>query len=703
MADRNVFTQKPYSSNYLKLLETRKTLPVYKFKEEFLTKMKENKVLLVEGETGSGKTTQLPQFTAEYLQSINDGRLVACTQPRRVAAMSVAERVADEMDVAIGESCGYKIRFDDMTSSSTKLVYLTDGMLLREAMGDPLLSKYKVIMLDESHERTLSTDILMGVIKQLLTKRQDLSIVVMSATLDSDKFSLFFDNAPLLKIPGRTFPVDIFYTDKAQSDYITASIDTVQLIYQHEPEGDILVFLTGEEEIEDTCNRIHLACKNVKPDSGISKVLVLPLYSQLNPQEQRKIFIKTPPNTRKIVVATNVAETSITVDGVVYVVDPGFVKQKAFNPRTRMESLQVTPISQASANQRAGRAGRTRAGKCFRMYTQDAYNDLQPQTYPEMQRSNLTNVILQLARIGIFNIVGFNYLDPPSPETLMRAMEMLHYLGAIDEDGQLTENGKLMADLPLDPEYAKILIMSEKYECVEPILSIVAMLSVANCFLRPPDKKDDADAAKSHFETPEGDHFTLLNTITEFESCRDQKSFCYNNYLNFRNLSSAVRIKEQLRVYLPKLHVKSTTLSEQDPLYISNIKKCLLEGFFSFVAYYDKTAKSYKTVKDNMPVTVHPSSCLNTKIKPSCIMYNEFVQTTRDYIRTCSIINDIWLMEINPVYYNMSNFPECDLKMSLMHKNNVPEVEAKKSKKKSKKKRIHDDDSTRNKKKKSSK
>eukprot|EP00835_Amoeboradix_gromovi_P006822 NODE_902_length_3237_cov_0.930848.p1 type:complete len:716 gc:universal NODE_902_length_3237_cov_0.930848:3036-889(-) len=663
----NPFTNEQYSSRYNDLLKTRKSLPVYMYKKEYLD-MLSNKVLLVIGETGSGKTTQLPQFTAEHLKSIGDDRLVACTQPRRVAAMSVSERVAEEMDVKLGEECGYKIRFEDVTSNKTKLVYLTDGMLLREAMIDPLLLRYKVIMLDESHERTLATDILMGVIKQLLRKRKDIIIVVMSATLDSSKFSEFFDGAPLLKIPGRTYPVDIYYTDAPQRDYVTATVETVQLIHQYEPSGDILLFLTGEDEIEDACSRIKQACRNLNCSSGINKLQVLPLYSQLHPGEQRKIFQKTPLDVRKCVVATNIAETSITVDGVVYVIDPGFVKQKAFNPRTRMQSLQVTPISQASANQRAGRAGRTRPGKCFRLYTSDAYNDLQPQTYPEMMRSNLTNVVLQLAKIGIYDVVHFDYLDPPSPETLIRALEMLHYLEAINEEGQLTDMGHIMADLPLDPEYARILIKSQDYNCTAPILSIVAMLSVPNCFLRPIDKREEADNCHSYFAHPDGDHLTLLQVFEEFLEAGDQKQFCWDNYLNFRNLTSANKIRNQLEHYLPKLNISNNCMNKSDHLYYDSIKTCLLQGFFSFVAYYDKTSKCYRTCKDEMPVAIHPSSVLKTKDQLFCIMYNEFVQTTKDYVRTCTRIDPEWLLQVNLKYYDMETFPDCELKNRLKFK-----------------------------------
>lgn len=332
--------------------------------------------------------------------------------------MSVADRVAKEMDVELGKEVGYSIRFEDFTCQRTVLKYCTDGMLLREAMSDPLLEAYSIILLDEAHERTLATDILMGVLKQVVSKREDLKVVVMSATLDAGKFQNYFDNAPLLKVPGRTFPVEIFYTNEPERDYLEAVIRSViQLHVCEEEEGDILVFLTGQEEIEDACKRIKREIDNLKSDVG--ELRCIPLYSTLPPQQQQRIFDPAPPKKangaigRKVVISTNIAETSLTIDGIVYVVDSGFSKQKIYNPRVRVESLLVSPISQASAQQRAGRAGRTKPGKCFRLYTEEAFKGLQEQTFPEILRSNLSMVVLQLKKLGIHDLVHFDFMDPP--------------------------------------------------------------------------------------------------------------------------------------------------------------------------------------------------------------------------------------------------------------------------------------------------
>ncbi|XP_004520253.1 putative pre-mRNA-splicing factor ATP-dependent RNA helicase PRP1 isoform X2 [Ceratitis capitata] len=480
----NPYNRKPYTQRYFNLYKKRITLPVFEYQADFMRLLNEHQCIVLVGETGSGKTTQIPQWCVEF--ALTKGKKgVACTQPRRVAAMSVAQRVSEEMDVGLGEEVGYSIRFEDCSSPKTVLKYMTDGMLLREAMSDPMLEQYQVILLDEAHERTLATDILMGVLKEVIRQRSDLKLVVMSATLDAGKFQQYFDNAPLMNVPGRTHPVEIFYTPEPERDYLEAAIRTVIQIHMCEDiEGDILMFLTGQEEIEEACKRIKRETDNLGTDIGELKCI--PLYSTLPPNLQQRIFEPAPPRNangaigRKVVVSTNIAETSLTIDGVVFVIDPGFAKQKVYNPRIRVESLLISAISKASAQQRAGRAGRTRPGKCFRLYTEKAYkNEMQDNTYPEILRSNLGTVVLQLKKLGIDDLVHFDFMDPPAPETLMRALELLNYLAALDDDGNLTDLGAVMSEFPLDPQLAKMLIASCQHNCSNEILSITAMLSGA--------------------------------------------------------------------------------------------------------------------------------------------------------------------------------------------------------------------------------
>ncbi|XP_057307821.1 putative pre-mRNA-splicing factor ATP-dependent RNA helicase PRP1 isoform X2 [Hydractinia symbiolongicarpus] len=581
----NPFTQRPFSDRFQAILKKRLQLPVWEYRDEFIKMTTENQCVVLVGETGSGKTTQIPQWSLD-LVLLGRRKHVCCTQPRRVAAMSVAQRVADEMDVVLGQEVGYSIRFEDCSSARTALKYMTDGMLLREAMTDPLLDRYGVIILDEAHERTLATDILMGLIKEVVKQRPDLKVIVMSATLDAGKFQGYFDDAPLLTVPGRTFPVEIFYTPEPERDYLEAAIRTVVQIHLcEEVEGDVLLFLTGQEEIDEACKRIKREIDNLGPEVGDMKII--PLYSTLPPNLQQRIFEAAPPNKpnggigRKVVVSTNIAETSLTIDGVVFVIDPGFSKQKVYNPRIRVESLLVSAISKASAQQRAGRAGRTKPGKCFRLYTEKAYkSEMQSNTYPEILRSNLGSVVLQLKKLGIDDLVHFDFMDPPAPETLMRALELLNYLNALDDDGDLTELGSMMAEFPLDPQLAKMVIASTDFNCSNEALSIVAMLSVQQVFMRPNDAKKAADESKMKFAHIDGDHLTLLNVYHAFKQNHEDTQWCYDNFLNLRSLKSADNVRQQLARIMDRFNLKRTSTDFNSREYYINIRKSLVTGFF---------------------------------------------------------------------------------------------------------------------------
>ncbi|XP_055903366.1 ATP-dependent RNA helicase DHX15 homolog [Eupeodes corollae] len=667
MSTMNPYTNKPYSQRYSNLFKKRITLPVFEYQVDFMRLLNDHQSIVLVGETGSGKTTQIPQWCVEFALS-RGGKAVACTQPRRVAAMSVAQRVSEEMDVVLGEQVGYSIRFEDCSSQKTLLKYMTDGMLLREAMSDPMLESYQVILLDEAHERTLATDILMGVLKEVIRQRKDLKLVVMSATLDAGKFQQYFDNAPLMSVPGRTHPVEIFYTPEPERDYLEAAIRTVIQIHLCEDiEGDILMFLTGQEEIEEACKRIKRDADNLGPEVGELKCI--PLYSTLPPNMQQRIFEPAPPNKangaigRKVVVSTNIAETSLTIDGVVFVIDPGFAKQKVYNPRIRLESLLVSPISKASAQQRAGRAGRTRPGKCFRLYTEKAFNnEMQDNTYAEILRSNLGTVVLQLKKLGIDDLVHFDFMDPPAPETLMRALELLNYLAALDDDGNLTELGAIMSEFPLDPQLAKMLIASCQHNCSNEILSITAMLSVPQCFVRPNEAKKAADEAKMRFAHIDGDHLTLLNVYHAFKQSNEDPNWCYENFINFRSLKSADNVRHQLARIMDRFSLKRTSTEFTSKDYYINIRKALVQGFFMQVAHLERTGQ-YLTIKDNQIVQLHPSTCLDHK--PDWVIYNEFVLTTKNYIRTVTDVKPEWLLSHAPQYYDMNNFPQCEAKRQL--------------------------------------
>ncbi|KAK7977986.1 helicase associated domain-containing protein [Apiospora saccharicola] len=675
--DNNPFTGEPHSPQYFNILKSRRDLPVSKQRKEFLEMYHKSQILVFVGETGSGKTTQIPQYVLyDELPQLNH-KLVACTQPRRVAAMSVAQRVADELDVTLGEEVGYSIRFEDRTGPKTILKYMTDGMLLREAMHDHMMSRYSCIILDEAHERTLATDILMALLKQLAQRRPDLKIIVMSATLDAQKFQKYFYEAPLLAVPGRTHPVEIYYTPEAEKDYVEAAIRTVLQIHASEPEGDILLFLTGEEEIEDTCRKISLEVDDMIREADCGPMMVYPLYGTLPPHQQQKIFDPAPKPLkkggkpgRKCIISTNIAETSLTIDGIVYVVDPGFSKQKIYNPRIRVESLLVSAISKASAQQRAGRAGRTKPGKCFRLYTEKAFKDeLIEQTYPEILRSNLANTVLELKKLGVEDLVHFDLMDPPAPETMMRALEELNYLACLDDEGELTQLGSMASEFPLDPALAVMLISSPEFYCSNEILSITGLLSVPNIFVRPANRRREADEMKNQFRHPDGDHLTMLNVYHAFKGAEgrgeDVKQWCHQHYLSHRHLKSADNVRTQLRRIMETHEVELVSTDFNDKNYYANIRRALVAGFFMQVAKREGNGKIYRTMKDNnQAVMLHPSTVLQTDYE--WVLYNEFVLTTKQYIRTVTGIKPEWLLDIAPVYYDVSTWDgQTDVKAAL--------------------------------------
>jgi len=662
--------------------------------DEFLQLYQQSQILVFVGETGSGKTTQIPQFVLFDDLPQTQRKMVACTQPRRVAAMSVAQRVAEEMDVKLGDEVGYSIRFEDKTSPKTLLKYMTDGMLLREAMNDHNLSRYSTIMLDEAHERTMATDVLMGLLKEVVARRPDLKIIIMSATLDAQKFQRYFLDAPLLAVPGRTHPVEIFYTPEPEQDYVEAAIRTVLQIHATEDEGDILVFLTGEEEIEDAARKIALEGDEMVREADAGPLKVYPLYGSLPPHMQQRIFEPAPPARRpggrpgrKVIISTNIAETSLTIDGIVYVVDPGFSKQKIYNPRIRVESLLVSPISKASAQQRAGRAGRTRPGKCFRLYTEDAFKkELIEQTYPEILRSNLSSTVLELKKLGIDDLVHFDLMDPPAPETLMRALEELNYLACLDDEGELTQLGRLASEFPLDPALAVMLISSPEFYCSNEILSITALLSVPQVFVRPASQRKRADEMKALFSHEHGDQLTLLNVYHAFKGADAQanpKQWCHDHFLSLRSLQSADNVRMQLLRIMEREELEMVSTPFDDKKYYENIRRALCAGFFMQVAKKEAQGKSvYTTIKDNQSVLLHPSTVLAHDAE--WVLYNEFVLTTKNYIRTVVAIKPEWLLvcsvssiyrlydylltlkkDIAPTYYDINSFPKGEIRSAL--------------------------------------
>ena len=636
--------------------EVRESLPMFKEKTKLLEAIEKYQTVIVVGETGSGKTTQLPQYLHEA--GITRFGMVGCTQPRRVAAMSVAARVAEEMGVKIGNEVGYSVRFEDATSEKTVIKYMTDGMLLREFMTEPSLSSYSVLIIDEAHERTLGTDVLLGLVKDIARFRPDFKLIISSATMDAQKFSDYFDYAPIFNVPGRKYQVDIYYTPQPEANYLHAAITTIFQIHTTQPRGDILVFLTGQDEIDAAAENLRETCR--KLGNKVGEMIIAPIYANLPSEMQAKIFEPTPPGARKVVLATNIAETSITIDGVVYVIDPGFVKENVYNPKTGMSSLVITPCSRASVNQRAGRAGRSAPGKCFRLFTKWAYyNELDESTTPEIQRTNLGNVVLLLKSIGINDLLEFDFLDRPPPETLMRSLEQLYALGALNVRGELTKIGRQMAEFPTDPMLAKALLAAHEYDCIEEVLSITAVLQESSSlFYRPKDKAFHADQARQSFTKPGGDHITLLNIWNQWVDTNFSYQWSKENFLQHKSLCRARDVRDQLARLCERVEIQLTGKANSD---MTAVQKALTAGFFYNTARLNRDGQSYRGVKSGQSVYIHPSSTLFEK-GVKYVLYYELVLTSKEYIRSILEIKAEWLTLVAPHYFSKSDLEALDRK-----------------------------------------
>ncbi|KAI9689676.1 MAG: DEAH-box RNA helicase prp16 [Bogoriella megaspora] len=627
------------------LQEQREYLPAFAVREELLRVIRDNQVVIVVGQTGSGKTTQLTQFL--YEDGFAKGGLIGCTQPRRVAAMSVAKRVSEEMEVKLGGLVGYAIRFEDCTSDETEIKYMTDGVLLRETLNDKDLSKYSCIIMDEAHERALNTDVLMGLIKKVLARRRDLKLIVTSATMNSDRFSRFYGGAPEFFIPGRTFPVDIQYSKSPCEDYVDAAVKQALAIHVSQGPGDILVFMTGQEDIETTCDLIE---ERIKMLNDPGKLMVLPIYSQMPADLQAKIFDKAPPGVRKAVVATNIAETSLTIDGIMYVVDAGYSKLKVYNPRMGMDTLQITPISQANGSQRAGRAGRTGPGKAFHLYTERAFRDeFYIQTIPEIQRTNLANTVLLLKSLGVKNLLEFDFMDPPPQDVISTSLFDLWALGALDNIGELTSLGARMTDFPMDPPLAKLLITSVEYGCSEEMLTIVSMLSVPSVFYRPKERQEESDASREKFFVPESDHLTLLHVYHQWKVNGRSEGWCTRHFLHPKVLRRAQEVRTQLVDIMAKVKMQVVSCGTDWDV----IRRCICSGYYHQAAKV-KGIGEYINLRTSVTIQLHPTAALyGLGALPDYVVYHELILTSKEYMNCVTSVDPHWLADLGGVFYSV--------------------------------------------------
>lgn len=654
--ERTNFVYNPHSS--LSIQKQRQRLPIFKNRNHILYLLENYQTLIIVGETGCGKSTQIPQYLLES-GWCSDGSVIGITEPRRVAAMTLAARVSEEYGGVLGHEIGYSVRFNDKYNpKETKIKFMTEGILVREMMGDPLLRSYSVLMLDEIHERTMYTDIILGLLKKILKKRSDLHLIVSSATLEAEMLQEYFnlknvtnenkDTSVILSVEGREFPVEIHYIKEPTPDYVKESVDTAMKIHYTEPQGDILIFLTGQEEVENAVSLLIEHAKQIKQNQDQNKLFVLPMYGALPASDQLKVFQSTPKNVRKIVVATNIAEASLTINGIVYVIDCGFVKLRCYNPYTNTDSLIVVPISQASAEQRAGRAGRVRFGKVYRLYTEDDFQKLSKNTQPEIQRTSLTSILLQLKALGIDNILRFNFPAPPASKNVINALELLYALGALDDDGKLANPlGVRMAEFPLHPMFAKMLLVSAEFGCSEEAATIVAMLQVQNIFLSPPRQSLQAKKMKYKFSVTEGDHITLLNVYNAFiKQETNAKKWCDTHFLHYKGLLRAIEIRNQIIKLLQKFKIKLIS-SEGD---VDIICRCIVAGFFANAAYLHHSG-NYKTIRGEHTLHIHPSSVIYIQKQPQWVVFNEVLHTTKEYMRDITVVEAAWLYELAPHYY----------------------------------------------------
>lgn len=629
------------------LLEQRQYLPIFAVRQQLLNIIRDNNIVIVVGETGSGKTTQLTQYLHE--DGYTSYGMVGCTQPRRVAAMSVAKRVSEEINSNLGEEVGYAIRFEDCTSEKTMIKYMTDGILLRESLRESDLDHYSAVIMDEAHERSLNTDVLFGLLREVVSRRSDLKLIVTSATMDSDKFASFFGNVPIFHIPGRTFPVDILFSKTPQEDYVEAAVKQALQIHLSGMMGDILIFMPGQEDIEVTSDQIVERLADLENAPALA---VLPIYSQLPSDLQAKIFQKAPDGVRKCIVATNIAETSLTVDGIMFVVDSGYCKLKVFNPRIGMDALQVYPISQANANQRAGRAGRTGPGQCYRLYTQSAFkNEMLTTTIPEIQRTNLANVVLLLKSLGVQDLLLFHFMDPPPEDNMLNSMYQLWILGALDNTGALTPTGRLMVEFPLDPALSKMLIVSCDMSCSADILIIVSMLSVPSIFYRPKGREEESDQIREKFSVPESDHLTYLNVYLQWKNNNYSSIWCNDHFIHTKAMRKVREVRAQLKDIMVQQKMNLISCGSDWDV----IRKCICAAYFHQAAKL-KGIGEYVNVRTGMPCHLHPTSALfGMGYTPDYIIYHELVMTTKEYMQCVTAVDGEWLAELGPMFYSIKH------------------------------------------------
>ncbi|KAH8823056.1 P-loop containing nucleoside triphosphate hydrolase protein [Flagelloscypha sp. PMI_526] len=661
---KNAFTGEDHSEKYWEHVSKRKNLLAFAQLNQFMEIFNNNQVIILAGDCTS-KTTQIPQFVCYSDLPHQNGKIVACTQPTSASAVSAATSVAKEMDVVLGEGVGYSILFDQNEKQDvTFLRYMTDNVLLQEATHDPSLSRYSTIILDGVEERKLATDIMMPLLKKILSEREDLKVIIMTDGRDPKRLQKFFALNRLIgkseamfpalfQIPRDTHAIEVFYTQHPEPDFFVAAVRTALMIH------------CGEEPVELACREITKGVEDLrKHNDSVGPFRCIPLHSDLSPSDQQKIFDLPPPPTRldgppgrNVIVALTIGESRTVLplpESIVYVVDCGFSLSCVYNPRIRIESTLVSPISKEGAQRRAKYAGHRKPGKCFRLYTEkDFMKELDDKMHPEIVKVNLAQT----------DLVRLDYFDAPAPETLLRALELLNFLAALDDKGNLTPLGSLMSHFPIDPQLSKALIVSPQFKCSNEILTIAAMLSVSRSIWIYASEAQQLEVAqaKSELTDSEGDHFTLLNVYNQYQLNLHDKNWASNHFLSSSALEEAEGIRRQLQLVMEKHELPITSPPDTKALY-ANVRQVLVHGFFMQIAHREREGQ-YLSLTDQQVCFLHPD-CGMTK-KPEWILFNKFVLTSQPYFETVIEVRAEWLLDYAPNYFDLSTFNNGPVKSAL--------------------------------------
>lgn len=632
------------------------SLPIVERRADIIRAIRRHPVVVITGETGSGKTTQIPKMCLEAGRGLRG--MIGCTQPRRIAAVTVAQRIAEELGEDLGRSIGYKIRFEERSGPRPLIKLMTDGILLMEAQADPRLRAYDTVIVDEAHERSLNIDFTLGILRNLLNVRRDLKVIVTSATIDTEKFSRAFGDAPIIEVSGRMYPVDVHYRpidpeaeEKGDFTYVDAAVKAVEDFRKQRKRGDILIFMPTEQDIRETCDLLE--------GRDVKDCAILPLFARLSGSEQRRVF--EPMAVQKIVVATNVAETSITIPGIRYVIDTGMARISSYSPRTRTTSLPVRSISRSSAEQRKGRCGRVQHGLCIRLYAEENFESRPLFTQPEILRANLAEVILRMLSLRLGHIESFPFIDPPAPRAVRDGLDVLQELGAIEKVApaddaaatgsfHLTERGRRMARLPIDPRISRMLLEAKEEGCVEEVLVIASAMTVQDPRERPLEQAQRADQAHAAFHDPTSDFITLLRIWRHYydqrESIRTQnrmRKFCREHFLSYRRMREWRDVHDQIRMILKEQESPLNAGPQKPPdaqQRTDGIHKSILSGYLSNIAV--KQSKNIYAATKGREVMIFPGSSLFNK-GGNWVVAAEIIETSRLFARTVANIDVQWL------------------------------------------------------------